>query len=57
LAQKLSFKTTLEKDTIAGAVTFAKIENGPNRPTRLEIEIPTQSIKITSETYDWVLQK
>jgi hypothetical protein len=57
LAQKLSFRTTLDKDTITGAVTFAKIEDGPNRPTRLEIEIPTQAVKITSETYDWILQK
>ena len=57
LPQKLTFKTTLEKDTITGTVTYAKIENGPNRPTQLEIQIPTQSIKITSETYDWVAQK
>lgn len=57
LARKLTFKTTLDKDTIMGVVNFAKMENGPNKPTHLEIEIPTQAVKIVSETYDWIEQK
>jgi hypothetical protein len=57
LTNKMTFKTTLEEDTITGVVMFARIENGPNKPTRWEIEIPTQAIKIVSETYDWIEQK
>ena len=57
LTQKLNFTTTLEQDTITGAVTFAKMENGPNKATKWEIEVPTQAIKIASETYDWLEQK
>lgn len=57
LARKLTFKTTLDKDTITGAVDFATIANGPNKPTHLVIQVPTQTIVITSETYDWLEQK
>jgi len=57
LARKLTFKTTLEGDTITGVVDFAKIENGPNKPTHLEIQVPTKAIRIVSETYDWIEQK
>jgi hypothetical protein len=57
LARTLNFTTTLGQDTITGKVTYGKIENGPNRPVRLEIEVPTQAIKIVSETYDWIEQK
>jgi hypothetical protein len=57
LARKLTFKTTLDQDTITGVVTFAKMENGPNKPTQLEIQVPTQAIVIKSETYNWIEQK
>jgi hypothetical protein len=57
LATKLNFTTTLEDDTITGVVTMAAIDKGPSKPTRIEIDVPTQSIKIVSETYDWIEQK
>jgi hypothetical protein len=57
LPYKLSFKTTLGEDTITGSVTMAAIENGPSKPTKFEIDVPTQAIKISSETYDWIEQK
>ena len=57
LAQKVNFTTTLDQDTITGVVTYARMENGPNRPTRFELKIPTQQLTITSETYDWLEQK
>lgn len=57
LPQKLNFTTTLDKDTITGTVTFAKMEKGPNKPTKFEIKVPTQALTITSETYDWLEQK
>jgi hypothetical protein len=57
LTRTLTFKTTKGEDTIIGTVTLNKIENGPNRPTKFEIQIPAQSLVISSETYDWLLQK
>jgi len=57
LTTKLTFKTTLGEDTIQGSVTLSPMENGPSTPARLEFDIPTQSIKIASETYDWTAQK
>jgi hypothetical protein len=57
LVRKLTFKTTLGEDTIQGVVTMKTLENGPSTPLSLEFEIPTQNVKITSETYDWVEQK
>ncbi len=57
LTKTLSFSTTLGEDTIKGVVKMKMIEDGPNRPIRLEIEIPGQAVKITSETYDWIEQK
>ncbi len=57
LAQKLNFTTTLDTDTITGVVTFARIENGPSKPAKFELNIPTQKLTITSETYDWIEQK
>ncbi len=33
------------------------LEKGPGTPAHVEIDIPTQKIKITSETYDWIEQK
>lgn len=57
LVHKLTFKTTLGEDTIQGVVTMTTVENGPSTPTRLEFDIPTQNVKIVSETYDWVKQK
>ncbi|MGD8413442.1 MAG: hypothetical protein PVF33_04380 [Candidatus Latescibacterota bacterium] len=57
LTKKLTFKTTLGDDAIHGAVTLDSVENGPSKPAKLEFDIPTQNVKITSETYDWVEQK
>lgn len=57
LATGLTFKTTLGEDTIEGSVTMKMLENGPGRPVHAEINILTQKIKITSETYDWTEQK
>lgn len=57
LASMLSFSTTLGEDRINGLVKMKMIEDGPNRPIQLEIEVPGQAIKITSETYDWIEQK
>ncbi len=57
LATGLTFKTTLGEDTIQGTVSMKMLENGPGTPGHIEIEIPTQKIKITSETYDWTKQK
>jgi len=57
LVRKLTFKTTLGEDTIQGVVTLDTVENGPSKPASLEFDIPTQNVKITSETYDWVEQK
>ncbi len=57
LGTKLNFTTTLEEDTITGSVTMAAIAGGPSKPTHIEIDVPTQSIKIVSETYDWIEQK
>lgn len=57
LEQKLSFTTTLDKDTIMGDVTFAKMEDGPSKATEFVLTIPTQSLKIKAETYDWMKQE
>ena len=57
LALKLDFTTTLDQDTITGVVTFARMENGPNKPAKFELSIPGQKLTITSETYDWIEQK
>ncbi len=55
--RKLTFKANLDGDAIQGTVDYAPIENGPNRVTRMQIEVPSQSLKIASETYDWLEQK
>ncbi len=57
LTTGLTFTTIMGEDTITGSVTMGMIENGPGKPTHVEIDIPTQKIKITSETYDWIEQK
>ena len=57
LANVLSFSTMLGEDRINGQVKMKMIEDGPNKPIKLEIEVPGQAIKITSETYDWIEQK
>lgn len=57
LATKLSFKTTLDQDTIQGSVTLGMMDDGTGKPVKTEIEVPTRSIKIASETSDWVKQQ
>jgi len=57
LTKNLSFSTTFGEDVITGQVKMKMIEDGPNRPIQLEIEIPGQAVKITAETYDWIEQK
>ena len=53
LQSQLSF----QEDAIKGLVKMQMMEDGPNKPVRLEIEVPGQAIKIVSETYDWIEQK
>ena len=57
LASMLSFSTMLGEDRINGQVKMKRIEDGPNRPIQLEIDVPGKAINITSETYDWIEQK
>ena len=57
LATGLTFTTTMGEDTINGTVTMKMLEKGPGTPAHVEIDIPTQKIKISSETYDWLEQK
>lgn len=52
----LTFKTTYEQDAVSGSVTFAQIENGPNHPTRFELQVPSKELEIMSETSDWAMQ-
>jgi hypothetical protein len=53
LVTKLNFKTSIEEDTIQGTVSLSKMENGPNRPETLELEIPSKQMKIQSQTSSW----
>jgi hypothetical protein len=57
LAHQLTFSTKLDEDAINGVVKMDQMEDGPNKPAHVEIEVPSQAIKLTSETYNWIEQK
>ena len=57
LNRKQVFKTSLGEDAINGEIEYKSIKDGPSRPLKIVMDVPSKGLKIITENFDYMLQQ